>query len=580
MSCDVERGIDAIEVEVFSNRILAIIEEMGAKLVRSSFSPNIKERQDCSVALFDAKGRAIGQAAHIPIHLGSLKGGVDAVLRDFDLDDIEEGDAFICNDAYLAGGTHLPDISIITPVFYSNGLRCFVACVGHHADVGGSVPGSISPSATSIFEEGIRIPPIKIVRRGILQEDIIRLVINNTREPEDRSLDLKVQVATNDFGVIQTKKLIEKMGLEAMEIAVEDLLIYTSRRLKKHLLALRQGSSSFTTWMDDDGLEGQTVPLTANVKIENGHLLIDFSGSGPQSRGAFNVMTTGVIATVSYAVKALLDPDLPANDGLYSVIQLKMPRGSIINPVYPAAVGARTTTCQKLAGAIFGAFAQLLEKEQIMASSHDVLAGMVFSGLSKQGDRSYVYLETIAGGNGAHSKMDGMDGAHCHITNSLNMPVEAVEHEYPLMVEEYCLINGSSGSGRMRGGMGVAREVRALSDDTTFSGRADSFITAAEGYDGGLPGSHCRIIRNYGSQNEMVMAPKQRLISLAAGERVRMETPGGGGLGDPSGRSIDDLAIDLEDQRISVARARLDYGNELTEKALKMISKSYPEWDF
>ena len=202
MSYNVERNIDAIEVEVFSNRILAIIEEMGAKLVRSSFSPNIKERQDCSVALFDGKGRAIGQAAHIPIHLGSLKGGVDAVLRDFDLDDIEEGDAFICNDAYLAGGTHLPDISIITPVFYLTELRFFVACVGHHADVGGSVPGSISPSAASIFEEGIRIPPIKIVRRGILQEDIIRLVVNNTREPEDRNLDLKVQIATNDFGVI------------------------------------------------------------------------------------------------------------------------------------------------------------------------------------------------------------------------------------------------------------------------------------------------------------------------------------------------------------------------------------------
>ena len=192
---------------------------------------------------------------------------MDAVLRDFHLNDIEEGDAFICNDAYLAGGTHLPDISIITPVFYANKLRFFVACVGHHADVGGSVPGSISPSAASIFEEGIRIPPIKIVRRGILQEDIIRLVVNNTREPEDRNLDLKVQIATNDFGVIQTTKLIEKMGLEAMEVAVEDLLIYTSRRLKKHLLALKQGSSSFTTWMDDDGLEGKHTSLES--KCEN-----------------------------------------------------------------------------------------------------------------------------------------------------------------------------------------------------------------------------------------------------------------------------------------------------------------------
>ena len=580
MDFDIERNIDAVEVEVFSNRILAIIEEMGAKLVRSSFSPNIKERQDCSVALFDRNGRAIAQAAHIPIHLGSLKGGVDAVLRDFSFENILVGDAFMCNDAYLAGGTHLPDISIITPVFHSNELRFFVACVGHHSDVGGAVPGSISPSANTIFEEGIRIPPIKIVRQGILQEDIIRLVINNTREPEDRSLDLKVQIATNEFGVSQTYNLIEKMGLKSVELAVEDLLIYTSRRLKKRLLALKDGSSSFTTWMDDDGLEGEKLPLKANVEIENGQLILDFDGSGPQSRGAFNVMTTGVIATVAYAVKALLDPDLPANDGLYSVIKLNMPSGSIVNPIYPAAVGARTTTCQKLAGAIFGAFAKLLEREQIMASSHDVLAGMVFSGLSKRGQGSYVYLETIAGGNGALSKMDGMDGAHCHITNSLNMPIEAVEHEYPLIVEEYCLINGSCGSGKHRGGMGVAREVRTLSDHTTFSGRADSFITAAEGYGGGLAGSHCRIIRNYGSQTEEVMAPKQKLISLAVGERIRMETPGGGGLGNPAERSADELAMDLEDERISLSRARQDYGDDLVEKVLGVISKPIPKKEF
>lgn len=563
-----ERSIDAIEIEVFNNRVLAIIEEMGAKLVRSSFSPNIKERRDCSVALFDAKGRSIGQAAHIPIHLGSLKGGVDAILRDYPLETIKPGDAFVCNDAYLAGGTHLPDISIITPIFYDGTIKFFAACLGHHADVGGAVPGSISPSAASIFEEGIRIPPVKMVREGVLEDGIMQMIIQNTREPEDRLLDLKVQIATNNLGAEQVIALVEKMGSAAIDRAVEDLMIYTARRLRARIADLKDGTHSFTTWMDDDGFGGEKLPLAATVTIEGDRMHLDFTGSGPQSRGGYNIMPTGVMATVAYAIKALLDPELPANSGLFEAIEFTAPPGTIVNPHYPAAVGARTTTCQKLSGAVFGAFAGLLPPEQAMASCHDVLGAMVFSGKSKKHDGTYVYLETLAGGNGARHALDGMDGAHCHITNSLNMPAEAVEHEYPLMVEEYALVTDSGGAGRHRGGMGVAREVRILDDGTTFSGRADSYLTCAEGYAGGLPGGNCRIVRNYGTNREESMTPKQRLLTLEAGETVRMETPGGGGLGKPQDRALLDLAHDLEDGRMKEATARRDYGDTMVERAL------------
>ena len=562
------RPIDAIEIEVFNNRVLAIIEEMGAKLVRSSFSPNIKERRDCSVALFDAGGRSIGQAAHIPIHLGSLKGGVDAILRDYPIEDIKPGDAFVCNDAYLAGGTHLPDISIITPIFYKGVLKFFAACLGHHSDVGGSVPGSISPTATSIFEEGIRIPPVKMVREGVLDDGIMQMIIQNTREPEDRLLDLKVQIATNVLGAEQITALIERMGSDSIDRAVEDLMIYTARRLRSRIAELRDGTHSFTTWMDDDGFGGDKLPLAATVTVEGDHMHLDFTGSGPQSRGGYNIMPTGVMATVAYAIKALLDPELPANSGLFDAIEFTAPEGTIVNPHYPAAVGARTTTCQKLSGAVFGAFAGLLPPEKAMASCHDVLGAMVFSGKSKKHDGTYVYLETLAGGNGARDSLDGMDGAHCHITNSLNMPAEAVEHEYPLMVEEYTLVTDSGGAGRHRGGMGVARDVRILEDDTTFSGRADSYITAAEGYAGGLPGGNCRIVRNHGTNREEAMSPKQRLLTLEAGETVRMETPGGGGLGAPQDRPIVELARDLEDGRMKEETARRDYGEEMVDKAL------------
>jgi N-methylhydantoinase B len=566
-----ERVIDAIEIEVFNNRVLAIVEEMGAKLVRSSFSPNIKERRDCSVALFDAIGRSIGQAAHIPIHLGSLKGGVDAVLRDFPVTEIYRGDAFVCNDAYLAGGTHLPDISIITPIFYGGKIKFFAACLGHHADVGGSVPGSISPSAASIFEEGIRIPPVKIVHKGVLDTGIMQMIIQNTREPEDRLLDLNVQIATNTLGAEQVVALVERMGSEAVDRAVKDLIIYTARRLRARIADLKDGTHSFTTWMDDDGIGGDKLPLTATVTVEGDRMHLDFTGSGPQSRGGYNIMPTGVMATVAYAIKALLDPELPANSGLFDAIEFTAPEGTIVNPHYPAAVGARTTTCQKLSGAVFGAFAGLLPPEKAMASCHDVLGAMVFSGKSNKHAGTYVYLETLAGGNGARHALDGMDGAHCHITNSLNMPVEAVEHEYPLMVEEYALVVDSGGAGRHRGGMGVIRDVKILKDATTFSGRADSYRTSAEGYAGGLPGSNCKIVRNHGTNREETMAPKQRLLTLEAGETVRMETPGGGGLGNPQDRDIIDLVHDLEDGRMLEATARFDYGDDMVDQALAQI---------
>ena len=564
-------SFNAIEVEVFNNRISSIVEEMGAKLVRSSFSPNIKERRDCSVALFDAKGRAIAQAAHIPIHLGSLKGGVEAVLNSFKIETIKAGDAFVCNDAYLAGGTHLPDISIITPVFHNKKIEFFTACLGHHSDVGGAVPGSISPDATTIFEEGIRIPPIRLVRQNIIDEDIMNLIIQNTREPEDRLLDLKVQIATNNLGLERLSSLIDRMGITSLNQAVEDLLVYTERRLRTIISKLNNGQHSFTTWMDDDGIGGEKLPLTATVRVEGDQLVIDFSGSGPQSRGAYNVMTTGVMATVAYAIKALLDPQLPANDALFEAISFSAPKGSILNPEFPAAVGARTTTCQKLSGAIFGAFSQLLPLEKTMASCHDVLAGMVFSGSSKSRKGTYVYLETVAGGNGARQNLDGMDGAHCHITNSLNMPVEAVENEYPLLVKEYCLISNSGGVGEYRGGMGVAREVTVLEDNTTFSARADSYKTSALGKNGGTQGGNCRIVRNYQTTREKIMPPKQRLLVLSAGESIRMETPGGGGFGEPNDRNVIQLAQDIIDNRITPKDANRFYGQELLEKVKKLI---------
>ena len=564
---------DAIQMEVFSHRLLAITEEMGAQLVRSAFSPNIRERRDCSVALFDHRGRLVAQAAHIPIHLGSLLGGVEAVLRYYPAEEMQPGDAFVCNDAYLAGGTHLPDIAIITPVFIDERLRFFVANCGHHPDVGGPTPGSISHAAASIFHEGLRIPPTRLVRDGEMDAGLTRLIAINTREPEERVLDLEVQVATNEAGVGRLNALARRLGTEAITQATEDLLQYTARRLRQRIAALPDGEGEFTAWMDHDGLGGDPVPIRAHAAVDGDRLRLDFTGTGAQSRGGFNVMPSGVMATVAYAIKTLLDPELPPNSGLFDAIELEVPPGSILNPKFPGAVGARTTTCQKLAGAIFGAFQPLLAPEAAMASSHDVLAATVFSGPRLDGNGAYVYLETIGGGNGALGDLDGMDGAHAHITNSLNMPVEAVELEYPLRVVEYALVPDSGGAGKHRGGLGLAREVKVLHDQTSFSARADSFLTRAEGVAGGGAGSNARVVRGYRTNHEAVMEPKQSDLTLDAGATVRMETPGGAGFGPPAERTAAALASDLADEKVSLEAALGDYGLALVNEARALLQE-------
>lgn len=560
---------DPIEMEVFINRLLSITEDMNNTLVRSSFSTNIKERKDCSVALFDATGRLVAQGTQIPLHLGSLNGAMQAVLDQYPAAQIKPGDAFISNDPYLAGGSHLPDINIVTPVFHEGQLVFFTANVGHHADVGGSVPGSIAGSLRTVFEEGIRIPVVRIVRDGDIQEDLLRLICSNTRDPEERWLDLKVQVATNQRGATAVQGLLAQMGLERALTAVEDLIQYTRSRLERRISELNPGTYSFVHMMDDDGLGGgDPVPLQVAVTVLEGRLRFDFSGSGAQARGAMNLPESALKACVYYAVKALLDPELAANSGLFEPLEIVAPPGSIVNPQAPAAVGARSLTAQKVAGAIFGAFREALPQSRIMASGNDVCPAIVFSGrlASRPGD--FVYLETVAGGSGARDDMDGMDGVHVHMTNSSNLPVEALENEYPLRVERYALVSDSGGAGRQRGGMAVAREIRALADGIVFSARSDNHVAGrASGVLGGGDGRQARLVYKRTDGNEEIMSSKTAGLRMACGESVCLETSGAGGFGNPKDRAVTALADDLHDERVSVAAARKIYG-DLVDRAL------------
>ncbi|GAB1576831.1 hydantoinase B/oxoprolinase family protein [Bordetella petrii] len=552
---------DPIGMEVFSNRLLSITEDMNNTLVRASFSTNIKERKDCSVALFDAAGRLVAQGTQIPLHLGSLDGAMRAILQEFPVEAIRPGDVFICNDPYLANGSHLPDINIVSPVFWDGALCFFAANIAHHSDVGGAVPGSIAGGLRSVFEEGIRIPVCRIARAGQVDEDLLRLVCANTRDPEERVLDLRVQMATNERGAAAMGALIRQMGLDAVLRSVDDIILYTRRRLSNRIAELREGSYVFENFLDDDGMGGDPVPIRVALTVGGGRLHFDFDGSGPQARGAMNLPLNTLRACVYYAVKALLDPDLAPNAGLFDPISISAPVGTITNPEHPAAVGARSITAQKVAGAIFGAFRGLLPPERIMASSNDCCPAIVFSGRWPDRAGHFVYLETLGGGAGARLDADGTDGVHVHMTNTSNLPVEALENEYPLLMDEYALIADSGGAGRTRGGLAIAKQIRARADGIVFSARSDSHtVGVAAGVAGGGDGRRARLLRNPGTSQEQELFSKTANIALAGGESVRIETPGGGGYGPPSERPRARIEQDLRDGKVSGAQAASAYG--------------------
>lgn len=477
------------------------------------------------------------------------------------------GDVFICNDPYLAGGTHIPDVSVITPVFVE-GTLYFCANIAHHTDLGGPIPGSISGESPNLFWEGLRLPVIRLVRAGQLDEDLLELIACNCRESEERKLDIKVQVAANARGAALLEKLVARTGAVEIEHAVEDLLSYTGLRLRKAIEGLKPGKSTATSQMDHGGRGGPPLTIRASVEARDGRLIIDFDGTDPQAAGALNVVLSALRATVYYAVKALVDPDLLPNSGMFEGIEISAPKGSLLNPEFPAAVGARSVTCGRIARALFGAFAGILPPEKRMAAGQDIVPVMVFSGPRRDDAGSYVYVESLGGGSGARADGDGMSAVHVHITNTSNLPVEPLEIEYNLRVEEYGLVTDSGGQGRHCGGMGIARELSATADGTIFTSRSDGHRFGAPGLMNGLSGRPGLLsLKRVGGEWEELPSMATGIV-LGKGDRVRLETPGGGGLGDPAARAPESLRIDLMQGKLTEETARATYGEAKVKESL------------
>lgn len=552
--------VDPITVQVIGNSMLSIAEEVGSVLRRASYSTNIKERSDCSTALFDAQGRLIAQAEHIPIHMGSMAGAVGRLSGDipgYEHVSIEPGDVFITNDPYAGGGTHLPDITMVAPVFYQGEIIGYSANIAHHSDVGGHVAGSNSGDSTTLFMEGLRIPLVKITRQGEVVGDVLDFVLLNSRLPEERYGDLLAQQSSALLGGTRLVELYEKYGAATVEASSKALLEYAERRLKLAVEAVPDGEYSYTDWLDPDGVGKESIPISVTISIEGGRISLDFGGTGREADVAVNVVRSALEATVFYALKAGLDPEIPANGGFFDSVEISAPEGTILNPRPPAPVAARTDACQRVVDVIFGALAQAAP-HRIPAGSHSSITYVNFSGI---GDSFYVYPEVIAGGSGARPEADGLDAVQVHITNSSNLPIEALEAEYPLRVEAYELVADSGGAGTYRGGLAIRRDIRILGEGAEFSAHADRQTAPPEGYAGGLNGTPGRFTVRPETAEEVVL-PGGRVsgVLLNSGDIMRVQSPGAGGYGNPLHREAEAVRLDVLDGKITPTTASEIYG--------------------
>lgn len=561
---------DPIAIEVFSNALLSVAEEMGALLIRTAYSTNIKERQDASTAIFDAKGRLVAQAEHIPIHLGALLSIVTNIRKRYALHDLRPGDAFIANDAYHGGGTHLADVTIASPVFFGGELIGFVANMGHWPDVGGIKPGAaMTEGCTEIYQEGLRIPPMRVMREGRLQEDLFSFILLNMRFAEDRPADLRAQVAANQVGVRRLQELAAKYGVARFRALIDGVLDYNERTIRARIRELPEGTWSFEDQLDNDGHDPEPVPLKVTLTVRHrpqAHLIFDFAGSSPQRTGGVNVVYEALFATVAFALKATLGPELWSNAAFERVVQIIAPDGSIVNPRPPAAVGGRGTTCQRLADLLLGVIAKVVP-ERVTACGHGTTS-INLHGYDPIRRRRFICIDGVGGGMGGRDGHDGMDAVQINTNNIPNLPAEILESEYPIRVERYELVPDTGGAGQYRGGLATRKDFRMLAE-VSFIAHADRHDYAPWGMAGAEEGARGLHLVNPGEPDQACLPSKGGPFTVRAGQVLRCQSAGAGGYGDPTQRDAERLALDLADGKISEAHARATYPADLVAAALE-----------
>ncbi|MDX1995423.1 MAG: hydantoinase B/oxoprolinase family protein [bacterium] len=514
--------VDPISLAVFRSRFESVAEEMGVTLQRAAFSPNIRERLDFSCAVFDSHARMVAQAAHIPVHLGSMPASVDHAVRAFGGRNgaFQDGDVIVLNDPYR-GGTHLPDITMVSPVLAGGEVVYFVASRAHHADVGGMSPGSL-PLSTELYQEGIIIPPIKLMYSGWMNEGVLSLITANSRAPEERLGDIEAQLAAHRAGVRRMLTLLAEHGVENVRQHSTALQIYSRRLTEAVIDAIPDGDYAFEDALEGDGQREFPIPIRVKLSVRGASMIVDFSGSSPQVAGNVNAVEAIVRSATWYCVRLLAEDDIPVNQGCFEPVQVITQPGSVLNPHFPAAVAVgNTETGQRVVDAVLGALAKALPG-RIPAASQGTMNNLTVGGIVN--GQQFVYYETIAGGHGGGPNSAGISGRHSHMTNTLNTPVEALESALPLRVRAYQLRDGSGGAGQHRGGDGI-RRVYEFTSPAAVTLNSERRIIAPYGLEGGEPGQ-----KGSGAINGAPIHAKHTL-RVQPGDVLTIETPGGGGWG-------------------------------------------------
>jgi len=547
---------DPITLEVLRNRMEIIADEMQAAMIRSAFSTIIKEGGDCGVAIFDADGGLIAHANALPANLGILNSSVARILRDFPADTMDEGDAYCFNDPY-EGGTHIPDVAIVVPIIHEGRTVALSAVIAHQQDFGGMTLGSLPPDSTEIFQEGLILPPTRLIHRGKWNREILNIILKNIRLPDKTMGDFRAELAAGDVGRRRFLETVRDYGLETVQSYLAELNDRAETQARARISEIPDGVYSFEDFLDSDGIDLDIRrKIACTVTVAGSEMTFDFEGTDPQLRGAANSAISGAISCCYYVAHCLYGEGVPNNAGCYRPLTVKVPKGTILNPEHPGALNSRTMTVLRAVDTAFGSLMRVIP-ERLRASSGG-MEGVTFAGRRPDGG-AYVYLELFAAGMGARPTKDGVDYVECDTTNMLNTPVEALELNYPVRVHRLELRTDGGGAGKYRGGTGLVKEFEVLDDTTEISHRGDRFATQPWGLYGGEPGASWETIVTT-AEGQVTRIPSRKRFMLKKGDRMECSTAGGGGYGDPLERDPEAVARDVHDRKVSREAARSSYG--------------------
>lgn len=545
------------ELEIFRHELQGIVEEMGVTLERTSYSTNIKIRRDYSCALFDADCRHIAQFTAAPSQVAALLYATPAIM-DERMENLEPGDGFVLNDPAQGGAVHLPDVMLISPVFREGEVVGFVGNDAHHVDIGGETPGGIPADSTSLYGEGLIIPGVKAVTDWEFDEEMLRILTRNVRGSDMRVGDYRAQIGANQIGARRYSTLFGEYRRDALSERIDELLAYTERRVRAEIRRLPDGRYTAVDYLDGDGIVDEPVPVKLAVVIDDDEITFDFTGTGEQNRGPLNSNPSTVFAAVMMAIRSLFEEDLPQNEGFYRPFELVTPEGSMVNPDENAPIAATGEITQRVPDIVIRSLAEAVP-DRVIAATKGTVVNVAYGGTDPRDDEEYVYYETFAGGYGARPTKDGMDAVQPHLQNTANSPIEEVEGEIPMYVREYALRQDSEGAGRFRGGLGVRRDMEFYDHETSFTVLSDRSKYAPWGLFGGEDAAPARYVIDPETADEREVGSKST-TRLDPDQVASIQTPGGGGYGDPLERDPEEVLRDVVNGKVSEEKAREVYG--------------------